>query len=227
MSDATDLEALSERAMSGPWAYRPWTLDDWGYIRAADGQVACVSRGGEASTYDAHRKAGSDPFEKTGRFIVALVNAFRDGSLVPASRLREVERERDEARRVHRWNVDENGDGTLSICRGGHDKADGCEWETFVPIERLEAFALRPTPSEAPAASGVTDEQIARLLMMEWIVESGGRHSTTAPRSKTSACIRRMTPPPACGSLQSYDPPSPRARRTGEGVHRASSLLGL
>lgn len=45
--------------------------------------------------------------------------------------------ERDEARRVKRWNVDEMG-GTLHVCRGEHD-GDNCEWESFVPAGHLHA----------------------------------------------------------------------------------------
>lgn len=47
--------------------------------------------------------------------------------------------ERDEARRVHHWSIDDTGYGTLHVCRNEHDKGDKCEWETFVPIARAEA----------------------------------------------------------------------------------------
>lgn len=43
------------------------------------------------------------------------------------------------ARSVHRWNVDDLGNGTLQVCRNEHEKGDPCEWETFVPINRAEA----------------------------------------------------------------------------------------
>lgn len=45
--------------------------------------------------------------------------------------------ERDEARRVKRWNAEEMG-GTLHVCRGDHD-GDNCEWESFVPADHLRA----------------------------------------------------------------------------------------
>jgi hypothetical protein len=32
-----------------------------------------------------------------------------------------------------RWNIEEGEGGSLRICRGEHDKALGCEWETYVP----------------------------------------------------------------------------------------------
>lgn len=36
---------------------------------------------------------------------------------------------------AHRWNIEPLPDGRLRICRGLHDKQDGCHlhWEYFVP----------------------------------------------------------------------------------------------
>lgn len=85
------LTRLSTAATPGPWAYRPEHLDDWGYIRstvidnpALKGKVVATTRGDDHDTFDAHREAGTDPYEANGRFIVALVNAYRAGQLVPA-----------------------------------------------------------------------------------------------------------------------------------------------
>src|SRR5699024_7060222 len=51
----------------------------------------------------------------------------------------ETKRERDVARAVHRWSVDDVGNGILYVCRNEHDKGDACEWEPFVPLRRAEA----------------------------------------------------------------------------------------
>lgn len=92
----TDLKALSEAAAPGPWAYRPNEHDDWGVIRGAEdvgpfaGLRRIVARSHDdesCADYDAHRAAGTDPRACNGEFIVALVNAFRAGRLVPASYL--------------------------------------------------------------------------------------------------------------------------------------------
>lgn len=90
-SRGAELERLSAAATPGPWAYRPEHLDDWGYIRSTvidnpvlKGKVVATTRGDGHETFDAHREAGTDPYEPNGRFIVALVNAYRAGELVPA-----------------------------------------------------------------------------------------------------------------------------------------------
>lgn len=51
----------------------------------------------------------------------------------------QMKRERDEARKVHRWSIDDTGNGILQVCQGEHDKREPCEWESFVPIARVEA----------------------------------------------------------------------------------------
>lgn len=38
-----------------------------------------------------------------------------------------------ERARYRRWSIQENGDGTLSICKGDHDRAMGCDYEGFIP----------------------------------------------------------------------------------------------
>lgn len=86
-----DLKALSEAAEPGPWEYRPREYDDWGLIRGSrevfgDGDggppVASAKPRWHDYDFDAHRQAGTDPMEANGRFIVELVNAYRDGRLV-------------------------------------------------------------------------------------------------------------------------------------------------
>lgn len=61
------------------------------------------------------------------------------------SRLGEAEAAEKELamlRRVHRWNV-EHSDGEVLVCRNNHDKGDDCDWERFVPEERLTAALAR------------------------------------------------------------------------------------
>ena len=64
---------MSERTPT-PWAYRPKKYDGWGFIRGADGDVACVARGETSETHDAHRAAGTDPYGPNAAFIVKAVN---------------------------------------------------------------------------------------------------------------------------------------------------------
>lgn len=91
------LKTLSDCAEAGPWEYRPREHDDWGIIRGSAkifddggaGPPVAVSKpvwseGGY--DFDAHRSAGTDPMEANGRFIVELVNAYRDGRLVEVTK---------------------------------------------------------------------------------------------------------------------------------------------
>ena len=88
-----NLKALSDAACEGPWLYRPDKYDDWGIIRGGVVQSEhigpihpAVARSnaawGQLDNFDAHRAAGTDPMEPNGRFIVELVNAYREGRLV-------------------------------------------------------------------------------------------------------------------------------------------------
>lgn len=88
-----DLKALSDAACHGPWLYRPEEHDDWGTIRGGEiesehlGKInPPVARSRSAwdqlQKFDAHRAAKTDPMEPNSRFIVELVNAYRDGRLV-------------------------------------------------------------------------------------------------------------------------------------------------
>lgn len=82
MTDA-DLRRLLEGATEGPWAYRPDEFDDWGVVRSApdnEGRrwVVCQARLPYKGSDDlnAHRRAGTDPYEADARLIVAAVNAL-------------------------------------------------------------------------------------------------------------------------------------------------------
>lgn len=90
MSNA--LDDLSKAATPGEWSYRPLKYDDWGTIRGGrleDDEIgACWPLVAMSKPlwkdydFDAHRRAKTDPMEANGRFIVALVNAYRAGELV-------------------------------------------------------------------------------------------------------------------------------------------------
>lgn len=87
-----ELRKLSEAACPGPWHYCMDDYDDWGMIRGAETPdehlgsvnppVAKTNPLWNDYDYDSHRAAGTDPMEPNGRFIVALVNAYRSGHLV-------------------------------------------------------------------------------------------------------------------------------------------------
>src|SRR6185436_5762173 len=65
--------AMSETTPT-PWAIRPNRFDDWGYIRGADGETACIARGHSDKSFDEHRKDKTDPYEPNARLIVEAVN---------------------------------------------------------------------------------------------------------------------------------------------------------
>lgn len=87
------LKELSDAASPGPWLYRPDRYDDWGMIRGGEIQSEHIgpihppvarsnAQWNELDSFDKHRKAGTDPMAPNGKFIVELVNAYRDGRLV-------------------------------------------------------------------------------------------------------------------------------------------------
>lgn len=85
------------------------------------------------------------------------------------SRLGEVEAAEKELatlRRVHRWNV-EHSDGEVLVCRNNHDKGEDCDWERFVPEERLTAAIARVERLEK--ALRFTDGVVTSFL--EWLQE--------------------------------------------------------
>lgn len=53
------------------------------------------------------------------------------------ARLEQSKTDLEVARRVHRWSTEKNGEN-LMVCRDEHEKGRPCEYETFVPIARLE-----------------------------------------------------------------------------------------
>lgn len=59
-----------------PWAIRPNRFDDWGYIRGANGDVACCARGADDKSFDEHRRDGTDPYAANAALIVRSVNSL-------------------------------------------------------------------------------------------------------------------------------------------------------
>lgn len=56
-----------------------------------------------------------------------------------AAEVEMLRKDLDEARAVHRWSVDDTGDGVLHVCRDNHAKGEPCTWERFVSAERAES----------------------------------------------------------------------------------------
>ncbi len=54
-----------------------------------------------------------------------------------AARIEELERERDETRRLHRANIEFTESG-LRVCFGDHDKQSDCDWIYYVPAQEQE-----------------------------------------------------------------------------------------
>jgi hypothetical protein len=69
-----------------PWVYRPHEHDDWGWIRGPKegdftGPIVAISRSNKNETsdsFDAHRAAGTDPYEANAAFIIKAVNNHDD-----------------------------------------------------------------------------------------------------------------------------------------------------
>lgn len=60
----------------GPFAYRPNEFDDWGEVRGPNGYIVALGRSiNRNEDLDAHRRAGTDPYEEVGQFITAALNA--------------------------------------------------------------------------------------------------------------------------------------------------------
>lgn len=76
-----------------------------------------------------------------------------------------LERELAEALSVHRWSVDDAGNGTLYICREDHGKGEKCEWEAFVPAERAGEKIAR-----------LENELVqTRDTWSEWLAQANGK----------------------------------------------------
>lgn len=58
-----------------PWALKPHEHDDWGWIRDADGNLACIARGRDDKDFDQHRRDRTDPYAANAAFIVEAVNS--------------------------------------------------------------------------------------------------------------------------------------------------------
>ena len=58
-----------------PWKYRPLKYDDWGFVRDASGQLACIARGHDDKDDDQHRRENTDLYAVNAAFIVEAVNS--------------------------------------------------------------------------------------------------------------------------------------------------------
>lgn len=83
------LEALAEKATSGPWAYRPDEYDDWGVIKAPPHRPEgfdydlrfCLAQFRDPKAISdeilsKHRKTKTDPWRGNAELVVELVNAL-------------------------------------------------------------------------------------------------------------------------------------------------------
>lgn len=57
-----------------PWVIRPERHDDWGWIRGADGELACIARHHDRKDDDKHRMDKTDPYAANAALIVKAVN---------------------------------------------------------------------------------------------------------------------------------------------------------
>lgn len=70
------LRRLLAEATARPWAYRSREYDDWGVVRGPNGFVVATARPGRVVDdleFDAHRRAGTDPYGPNAVLIVAAV----------------------------------------------------------------------------------------------------------------------------------------------------------
>lgn len=76
-----EIEAARVTATPGPWLYRPWAYDDWGVVRAPNGNGHDVSpmvaqaRAGDPVSNDQfaeHRKNRTDPYGDNAKYIALL-----------------------------------------------------------------------------------------------------------------------------------------------------------
>jgi len=74
-----------------PWSIRPHDYDDWGWIRAANGDLACVAKGDRSDTWFAHREAGTDPAQANADLIVNSVNLLPELVMALEAALQAVE----------------------------------------------------------------------------------------------------------------------------------------
>ncbi len=73
----------------------------------------------------------------TTRYHAANRNVEKDETIAELrGQLETAERERDEANRSKRWNVERSAAG-ITVCFNNHDKSEPCQPEQFVPVEQL------------------------------------------------------------------------------------------
>jgi hypothetical protein len=87
MTLSQQLREAGEKATPGAWAYRPDKYDDWGVVKSAPTPtehfpegIRCVlaqvrdNRFLDEEVLNAHRRAGTDPWQANARLIVLLRN---------------------------------------------------------------------------------------------------------------------------------------------------------
>lgn len=82
-----------------------------------------------------------------------------DTAEMMADEIRRLRAALAEATAVHRWNVDQDGTGSLMVCRHHHDKDEPCEWDRFVPAAAI-ADARNDALESAAALCNQREEKI-------------------------------------------------------------------
>lgn len=73
---------MTAKHTPGPWVYRPFKHDDWGFVRNGAGDlIARASGPTTAAERNAHREAKTDPYKANARLIAAapaMLEALKD-----------------------------------------------------------------------------------------------------------------------------------------------------
>lgn len=121
-------------------------------------------------------------FRALGDSILANEGDVHLANLTMSQAAAAIERlvaERDEARRVRRWNIDEMG-GTLHVCRGEHD-GDDCEWESFVPADHLRAAEAQRDKLKMALRQIADLDEVESALDPEWTINRARQALKDAP----------------------------------------------
>ena len=114
-------------------------------------------------------------------------------------------------RRTHlyeRWNIEPTGDG-LAVCRGDHERSQGCQWEHFVPRSGRDALLekargvereLAAAREEAGRLAGTLDAIRRAWANWDYQVYGHAPHQVAKARDEFIAALAASpAPPPAAG----------------------------
>lgn len=147
------LKELQERRKADAATAKPLNFtppsEEWLRAAAEKEDGCCVSVGGWVVAVERAEKAANeaDAMPVSQERMAEIVDFAMDPANTPTNadtaqmavdnkRLREELAAAKSAHHTHRWNIEEVSNG-IGVCRGNHDKAAPCEWEVFVPVERV------------------------------------------------------------------------------------------